>query len=774
MKKIPAGLSVNLAVTSLLPMGNAPAPAPFPHFPDRLHTYVWRNWQLVPAERMASVVSATPDDIVRMGRSMGLTGPPRITPQQSRRSALTIIRRNWHLLPYSQLLQLLGWSEQEMAFSLREDDFLFIKLGSAKPQCAPIVYRAPDEKVRQREQQIAAIMRREFPGGVGLLQEPLFDFVRQLSQPLAAAKRKVATKGNSESEPSNVAPRFCYSYFALYGDPLLDSDLEPYPNGYLERLRASGVNGVWLPAVLYKLAPFPWDTALSEHHEKRLQNLKALVARARRHGIGIYLYLNEPRAMPLAFYETRPQLKGAVEGDHAALCTTDTSVQKYIADSVATICRAVPELAGFFTITASENLTNCWSHATNAKTNCPRCSSRSGAEVITEVNTLVRRGIAQAGSKTRLLAWDWGWPDAWAEPIINQLPADVALMSVSEWDLPIRRGGTESSIGEYSLSAIGPGPRAKRHWEIARRRGLQTVAKIQASNTWELSAVPYIPAVESAARHAANLKTVGVDGLMLGWTLGGYPSPNLEAVAEIGQGAVGESPSQSSPQRALQIVAERRFGRVAAPRVMEAWHGFSAAFSEFPFHIGLVYQGPQQLGPANLLWEKPTGFSATMVGFPYDDLDGWRAVYPREVFASQFQKMADGFAPGIAALQQALNAAPRNYRTALQQESSVAQATALHFASVAHQARFIIARDKLAQAKSAAEAKPLLSEIERLLKQEIALARGLYALQSRDSRLGFEASNQYYYVPCDLAEKVLNCHDLLHRWLPQERAKWRP
>jgi len=33
-------------------------------------------------------------------------------------------------------------------------------------------------------------------------------------------------------------------------------------------------------------------------------------------------------------------------------------------------------------------------------------------------------------------------------------------------------------------------------------------------------------------------------------------------------------------------------------------------------------------------------------------------------------------------------------------------------------------------------------------------------------RIGFEASNHYFYVPADLLEKVINCRDLLDRWLP--------
>jgi hypothetical protein len=44
-------------------------------------------------------------------------------------------------------------------------------------------------------------------------------------------------------------------------------------------------------------------------------------------------------------------------------------------------------------------------------------------------------------------------------------------------------------------------------------------------------------------------------------------------------------------------------------------------------------------------------------------------------------------------------------------------------------------------------------------------------LQTHDSRFGFEASNHYFYVPMDLAEKILCCRDLLDRWLPAEREK---
>jgi hypothetical protein len=75
-----------------LPVGSAPEPLPCPHFPSRLHAFVWRNWQLIPAKRMAEVVGAKTSEILQLGAQMGLQKPPRITVDQQRRSYITVIR----------------------------------------------------------------------------------------------------------------------------------------------------------------------------------------------------------------------------------------------------------------------------------------------------------------------------------------------------------------------------------------------------------------------------------------------------------------------------------------------------------------------------------------------------------------------------------------------------------------------------------------------------------------------------------------------------------
>src|SRR5205823_9489459 len=126
---------------------------------------------------------------------------------------------------------------------------------------------------------------------------------------------------------------------------------DPYPDPFLDRMSRVGVNGVWLHAVLRDLAPggavfpeFGTDSA------RRLANLRALVRRAARHGIGVYLYLNEPRAMPEAFFRTRPELAGVRQGEYRALCTSQPAVRAWISDALSYVFAHVPELAGVYCI----------------------------------------------------------------------------------------------------------------------------------------------------------------------------------------------------------------------------------------------------------------------------------------------------------------------------------------------------------------------------------------------------------------------------------------
>ena len=218
-------LLISMVVSVTLPQGAAPEALNFAHFPDRLHAFVWRNWTLAPLERMAETVGATEAELLAVGKSMGLPDPPQITESQLQRTYITLIRANWHLLNYDQLLVLLGWDAARLAYTLQEDDFLFIKLGSLKPACPPLTYAPPSDTARARAAEIGARVRELFGDTAGVTPDPSLSFVERLSAPIE--------KVPEISGASLFHPRFCYSYFALYGDPLIEQD--PFPENYLKR-----------------------------------------------------------------------------------------------------------------------------------------------------------------------------------------------------------------------------------------------------------------------------------------------------------------------------------------------------------------------------------------------------------------------------------------------------------------------------------------------------------------------------------------------------------
>ena len=425
------------------------APIPEPHFPTRLHTFIWRNWELANTERLAQVLKTTPEKVLDIGYSMGLPSKPLVSQDQLRRIFITVIRQNWHILPDRQLMQLLGWDREHYEFHLREDDFLWIKLGSLKPKCDELRYEPPSAEAKRCAAEIKELVRGVFGEAFQDAGEPPFQFVEELSAPgqgplrISAAKpiedevdfthgwtilrpdtgsripehliegvcryfrssmaaevrigeensrgmkvlrlsldpanfqskgafevnvqrQEVHLSGNdlaglrqaiyfvqdrmeerggpylrtgSIRRGRRMDPRFSYAYFTMYGDPLMEEGIDPFPDGFLEKLARHGVNGVWLQAVLRTLAPSEAFPEFGAGSDTRIRKLAQLVDRAKRYGAKIYLYLNEPRAMPAEFFARHPDpdIKGAYDGsrpDFFAMCTSTLTVRNWLSQSV--------------------------------------------------------------------------------------------------------------------------------------------------------------------------------------------------------------------------------------------------------------------------------------------------------------------------------------------------------------------------------------------------------------------------------------------------------
>lgn len=734
--------SVGAAESSGLLLPGEPAVKPAiscAPFPDRMSAFVWRNWFLVPKSRLAATVGASADELTRIACEMGLPAEPSVSPEWRRKGYITVLRRNWHLLDYCQLLTVLDMTREELRYSLIEDDFLFVKLGNVKPKCGPLTWSKEDAaRHRPARERLARILREE--GAVDFREEPRFSFIRDLS--------RGSPSGAAASAPSSpFSVRMVYGYFAEYADPLTDPDVGSYPEGLLQRLSAQGINAVYLHVVLRTLAKDPAYPEFGEGSESRIAALRKLVARAGRYGVKVFLYLNEPRSMPLDFFERTPErreLKGVHSKRHEfqhALCTSVPEVRRWMGDAVESVFRAVPGLGGIYTISSDENLSNCASHWN--REDCPRCARRTNAECVAEANAVLVEGMRRAAPDALAIYWDWGWLDEDFDGILALLPKEnAALMTVSEWGVPVSRGGVSTNVFEYSLSVSGPGERAKRRFAAARAAGLKAFAKVQAGCSWELCTIPYLPVNDIVAQHATQLATAGADGALLSWTLGGYPSPNLNVFATCRPG--------DTPERTLDRLARERYGDAAAPIVRAAWTAFSDGFREFPFFRQTLYEGPQHWGPANPLYPEPTGWIATMVGIPYDDLTHWRWVFAPEALVAQFDKTADGFFAGVERWRAALAHVSPARRRAMAREGALFEAAALHFRSAADQARFVMARD--AGDKTAMRA---------IARRELAAAKRFLPLLRADSRIGFEGSNHYFYVPQDVREKILGCRQII-------------
>ena len=712
----------------ILPYGDSREAIPAPHFPAHFQAVLWRNWGMVPRERIARVLGIDTPELERQAELLGLEADDSMAETWLVHGYQTIIRQNWHLLDYPDMLTLLGWDAERLAFILREDDFLWIKMGLQKPSVPSPAYRPLTE-----EELKATARLREW------LAESKAALPPRQELPFAFKESSCA----EVPTPNNSQPglRLAYSYSALYGDPLMDPALDPFPDADLDRYAAAGINALWMHAVLYSLVPWLGeDSQLSAGWQVRQENLRRLCRRLASRNIKLLLYLNEPRALPDTFFDGHASWRGAYikDLDVRCFCCGNPEVLQNLRQAVRRLFTDVPELGGIFCITHNENITNCWSYYTPPVTftDCPVCREKGIVQTITSVVEAISGGVHDTKPEAPVLVWNWDWRPPWDTEIIRHLPEDIILMCTSENRLLTTVGGIQGGIEDYSISKPGPGPTALRCWTAAKERGLPIAAKVQVNNSWEMSAVPYLPVPGLVEEHLTNLRNLGINDFMVSWSLGGYPGGNLVLLT-----------------RSKEEVTREDFGG-AADTILGAYSCFEEGFRHFPFYYNtMLYRGPHNLGPANLFHEKPTGYTATMVGFAYDDLDSWRAAYPEEVLEHEYNVLCSYWRTGLKMLDAAEALLAPECREKFAEVRTVAEGAYCHFRCTYLHIRFVRLRnrDDWGDAMSA------------VLREEMEVVQRLMALLRKDSRVGFEASNHYYYSEQTLLEHLLNCRWLLEK-----------
>ena len=684
-------------------------------FPTRWQAVIFRNYGMIPVSRLAKALGTNEEIICTEAKRLGLERIEHNADYLTRGYA-TIVRNNWHLLDYEGLQTLLGVTADELAFSLKEDDFLGTKLGSFKPDIRALKYTPLTQKQIKETEKIGAFVREKYKTPTA---KP-FDFYTN-----AAPIYALNTQEGGE--------RIVYSYAAPYGDFLLTGDFSGYPDEMLARLQQTGVNGIWMQGMLSQLSPHPYASEQAKEYALRRNNLKKLIAKLGKYGIKLYLYLNEPRSLST---ERLPvYLRGHTQGAFTAMCSSQEETWEYLYGAIYSLVSEVPEIGGFITITMSENLTHCKSKYTCT---CSRCAEKQGEVFAARVNNTILRATRAAGSSATVLANLWGWNASmgWSEEQmkngIDALDKDVAVMGVSETLLDIQKGGVQNRVIDYSISNGRESALTKRVFRHAKKRGHRLLAKGQVNNSWECSAVPYFPAFDLVAKHLTQLKKDGVSGYMLSWTLGGYPSVACSLASAI----------TTEENFDLDEWYSRESG-AQATEVRLAVRKLCRAFEELPFDVTFLYRGSLQTGASNPWYLRNTGLTSTMVGYPYDDIQTWRGAYPMEVFLSQLERLFTQYNAGLKKLDK-IEKTP-----AVKELCLMAKVCAIHFESTYLQVKFNLE-------KQTADNQTLLAYVRR----ERELCESLQTLALSDARVGFEASNHYYYNQNTLLEKMLNLNEL--------------
>lgn len=536
--------------------------------------------------------------------------------------------------------------------------------------------------------------------------------------------------------------RFIYSFCGLY-ERALDVDSNEYcPDSILEEYARTGVNGIWLQGVLYRMVEFLFEPKLSDGWEKRLENLRSFVKRAEKYGIKIYLYINEPRTMPLSFFEKFPDMKGAVSGQYACMCVSSPKTQKYLYDAIEKICREVPELGGFFTITMSENLTHCKSRMVDIP--CETCKNVKPWELVKTVNSIVAKAAQNVNPAVKVFAWNWSWTPGFGmseedvERCIKEMPENVIVMAKREKAVPFVRGGIKGEVRDYSISVEGLSESSRKVWRWAKESNHEIAAKMQINCSWECSTTPYIPVYRTLYKHLEVLAGESVDHIMLSWTLGGYPSPSIRMVSETF--FIENNNDVINFDKAMHLVYGEN-----AEKLKCATDKFCEAFSEFPFNFWLLYKGPQNGGISNILYHKPTSYNATMTCFSYDDVEGWRSDYPADILENQYRIVSEKWEDGMKLIEEG------------NELSDIAYVSYSLFRSSFNQTKFVRLRDKYIVEKNSETIKELIE----LIEEEKEIAKKVYKIMCRHPEVGFEAANHYYYSKGMVMEKIINCNWLI-------------
>jgi len=524
---------------------------------------------------------------------------------------------------------------------------------------------------------------------------------------------------------------FCTTQAWIHGREQDDNFLE---------LARMGVNAVPIMILLEDyLDPDPAGPFRSLANPRAGANrrrLARLARRAARHGVHIVLMGYNPKLEPdHPVFQHRRQCRGALQsgGAFRTMCTSDGVTRRFLVDGWAALFEQIPELGGIEAITGGEGFYHCFMRSGGRAADCPRCSKRSGSEVVAEFVNAVAVGIRRANPDARLVTWPYSaghWSgDRDQVEYIDRLDAEHVIFQteIDKDSVDWRPAGYAKNIWDYSMSRVTVSDRCRAQHRQCRDKGQPFGLKLQVGNSIECLNVPYLPTLRNQQAIWQNARAMRPRAIHSRWLFDGSckgPAEELGYWALWGRGA-----EYGDLDRVLTAIAERDFGVRAAGHVLRAWGLFSEGMRHHPqldYYKGSYFISPAQpltLDPVRA--EQPgdgrgNGLDPAFYGVFYwqwetsathDDTSlvqakplffarpGFRALARRgpkrgqDVALEELQAMADLWERGADAMDRAAAAVPAACRKRFRQERILGRHLAYTWRSAAHVEEFLRLRD---------------------------------------------------------------------------------
>ncbi len=550
----------------------------------------------------------------------------------------------------------------------------------------------------------------------------------------------------------------------------------------LREIADAGFNAVWLHGEIRELV----ETTLFKDHQanvdKAQNSLKLLCERAKKFGLGIWLYFTEPLGLPASdpFWKDHPDLAGhettipalmdfISEEPRLALCSSTSQVKDYLKEGFTKLLEIIP-IEGIILITSSEHISNCWAHVLSNpesyplspesfwadKCKCPRCSKLGPVKVISDIIDTINTAIISVRPQAKVVAWDWSWNMNFTPPykkIIDKLPENVILMGDFERGV-VDHAGTKSTFEDYTMMYPGPADRFRGEVEITKgSRDMFAVMRI--NTTFELATVPNLPLMVSIFRKFSYLQNEKIKGAMATWNIGCFTNTlNVFAFDKFCEDA-----GQYNERDWLRSLAKDYFGAgTNAELLVDAWYGFQEAAEHYP--VGgnrFIYFSPNSYAlayPLTLKFAgKPMGLSAIEQHEYGDRLEDSLEIVTLDQAVNRLRELSSKWLQACTPYEQGLSCAENTQKS--ENEFGVAVVAGCSFRSAYNIYRWYQQRkDRTSTTLTDEDREIVIDEIENLEKA--------LPFVKKDNRLGFQQeANCYFYTPEKMKNKIDNLNLLL-------------